>query len=145
MSDLLKAKDGRPSKYKPEYCQLLIDHMSKGLSFETFGAVINVNRDTIFEWVKVHKDFSDAKIEAIAKCQLFWENLGVEHILNVTKSQSEGGVTKSGSKSLNASVWIFNMKNRFKWRDKQVDENDTINVNVSLADRISKARSRVGK
>ena len=27
---------GRPTKYKPEYCEMLIEHMSEGLSFESF-------------------------------------------------------------------------------------------------------------
>ncbi|MEE8234088.1 MAG: hypothetical protein V3R41_05360, partial [Gammaproteobacteria bacterium] len=93
---------------KEEYCQMLIEHMSKGLSFESFAAITDTCRDTIYEWVKVHKEFSDAKRGAFAKSQLFWEEIGIEGLFN--------GKNK---KSLNSAVWIFNMKNRFNWTDKQ--------------------------
>lgn len=144
--DVEKASRGRPTKYKPEYCQMLIDHMSTGLSYDTFSAIIEVNIDTLYEWEKVHKEFSEAKKVAVGKCLIFWEKLGVDHILNISESESMGpGMTSSKSRSLNAAIWVFNMKNRFKWRDKQADEASDININLTLADQMAKARLRVGK
>lgn len=98
-------KIGRPTSYKPEYCNKLIEHMKKGYSFESFGAIANVNRDTLFEWAKVHKDFSDAKRMATEHCRLFWETLGIM-------------ACQGFAKNFSAAAWIFNMKNRFGWRDK---------------------------
>jgi len=115
--------EGRPTKYKTEYCHLLIEHMANGLSYEAFAGLIGVSKHSLYEWEKVHEEFSDAKRIAVEKSRLFWEKLGVDHILNVSESFGEG---QSKSKSLNASVWIFNMKNRFKWRDKQPDETDVV-------------------
>ena len=138
--------NGRPTKYKPEYCQMLIEHMAQGLSFETFAAVIKVNQDTLHEWVKVHPSFSEAKKVAFNNCLLFWEKLGIDHIINTSDSESQGeGMGYSKSRSLNSAVWVFNMKNRFKWRDKQPEETDTLNINLSLADQLAKARQRVVK
>lgn len=117
--------NGRPSLYKPEYDQMLIDHMATGLSFESFAAITDTCKDTLYEWAKVHPSFSDAKKKAVQKCRLFWEKLGVDHILNISEtSKSSDGSNYSKSKSLNASIWIFNMKNRFKdeWREKQETE-----------------------
>jgi hypothetical protein len=105
------AGQGRPSKYKKEFCQKLIDFMAKGFSFEAFSGHIEVNQDTLHEWAKRHPDFSEAKDMAFAKNREFWEALGINGIHNESWHQG-------GSKSLNASVWIFNMKNRFKWRDR---------------------------
>ena len=123
---------GRPTKYDENYCQMLIDHMDQGLSFETFAAVIKVNQDTLHEWVKVHPSFSEAKKVAFNKCLLFWEKLGIDHIINTSDSESQGeGVGSSKSRSLNSAVWVFNMKNRFKWRDKQPDEADVVVNNVN--------------
>lgn len=110
---------GRPTKYKQEYCQLLIDHMAQGYSYETFPAIIDVCIKTIYTWETEYKEFLQAKMKAFSLCQKFWEELGVKHILNESWSEGKGA---GGSKSLNASVWIFNMKNRFKWRDRQPDE-----------------------
>lgn len=105
---------GRPTKYDPKYCQMLIDHMATGLSFETFGATIDVARATIFNWADEHAEFLDAKKRAFDKCQVFWEKIGVDHILNVTEKRGFDSTTQS----LNTGVWVFNMKNRFKWTDR---------------------------
>lgn len=98
-------KVGRPSKYKEEYCSKLISFMAKGFSFEAFAGKISVNTDTIYEWAKKHKEFSDAKKKASAKSRLFWEEIGIDGAM--------------GSEDFNNTAWIFNMKNRFNWRDKQ--------------------------
>lgn len=100
---------GRPSKYDPKYCEMVIDHMSKGLSFESFAGFLGVNRDTVYEWAVKHKEFSDAKTVGLEKCRLFWEKLGIGYIIS------------KSSRSLNSSVYIFTMKNRFpkEWRDRQ--------------------------
>lgn len=128
-----ESKSGRPSKYKPQYCLDLIIHMAEGYSYESFAALINVNPDTLYEWEKVHSEFSEAKKTAFVKNLLFWEKLGIDFVLNETHEEEneEERVYKKTSKSLNPTVWIFNMKNRHKWRDKQKDEVDTvINNNV---------------
>lgn len=104
---------GRPTKYRPEFCQDLIDHMSKGYSYETFGAALydkygkefGVHKDTLYEWEKEHSDFSDAKKVAFMKCQQEWEELGIKG-------------TQGSFIAFSGSTWIFNMKNRFKWRDR---------------------------
>ena len=102
---------GRPSKYDPKYCEMLIEHMSKGYSFESFGAVIGSNRDTLYEWAKRHSEFSDAKKHANDRCLEFWEKQGIEGLYSY----------EDGPK-LNSSVWIFNMKHRHRWRDRHEEE-----------------------
>lgn len=98
---------GRPTKYKPEYDEKLVIHMAQGLSFEAFAGDIDVNQDTLHEWVKVHPSFSEAKKRAFAKCQIFWERIGIR-----------GLFVEKGEAPLNTGVWVFNMKNRFKWTDR---------------------------
>jgi hypothetical protein len=107
-----KRSRGRPTKFKREYCEMLITHMSAGFSFESFAGVINVNQDTLHEWAKKHKNFSESKEMAFSKCRLFWENIGIQVCL--------------GRSQINASIWIFNMKNRFGWRDKEREEDERV-------------------
>lgn len=97
---------GQPTLYKPEYCEELISHMEKGLSFESFGAIANCCADTLYEWVKVHPEFSDARKTAIMKCRIFWEKIGMNGMAGKIKN-------------FQAAIWIFNMKNRFHWSDRQ--------------------------
>ena len=104
---------GRPSKYKPEYDQMLIDHMASGLSFESFAGLIHVCDDTLREWEKVHPSFSASKKIGFARNRLWWEQMGNAHITH-TDSKFES------TPKLNSTVFIFNMKNRFpkEWRDR---------------------------
>lgn len=129
---------GRPTKYRKEYCQLLEDHMASGLSLESFGGVVGVCEDTVHEWCKKHADFSESKRKGVAASRVFWEKLGVDHIVNRTDSiRNPDGSTQSKSRSLNSSAWIFNMKNRFGWRDKkdiELDGDLDFNLNYNLDD-----------
>ena len=108
---------GQPTKYKKEYCQKLVDFMAQGYSFEAFAGHVSVDRDTIYEWANVHKEFSDAKKEAFSKSREFWEQIALKNL----HLPHQGG-------SFNATVWIFNMKNRFGWKDnielKQTDDKE---------------------
>lgn len=119
-----------PSKYKPEYCERLEAHMSKGLSMESFAGTIGVCRDTLYEWMNAHKAFKEAKKRGESQSLLWWEQQGIDGLYNVTTRDAEGG---SSTVSMNAAVWCFNMKNRFGWKDKQevVAEVETKNSTVS--------------
>lgn len=121
-----KPDKGRPSKYKSKFCQMLIDHMSEGLSFESFAAVIDVNKDTLYAWSSEGnpsfiKEFSEAKKKAFAQNLLWWEKAGKEGLWDKMEFDEKG--RKKTYKSLNSTLWIFNMKNRHKWRDRvEADE-----------------------
>jgi len=74
---------GRPTKYKKEYCDALIEFFDvepeqvitpKGImlkgrmpTLERFACEIGVNIDTIHEWRNKHDAFSDAHAHAMAK------------------------------------------------------------------------------
>ena len=104
---------GRPSKYDPKYCDEIVEFMSQGYSIEAFAGLIGVTKSTLYLWIKEHPEFSDAKTLGEAKSQLYFERIGNEHLVNV----------KDGPQ-LNTSFWIFNMKNRFKWRDNMDIKSD---------------------
>ena len=98
-------KTGRPPKYKPEFCALLIEHMESGLSFESFAGLVKVAISTIDAWVKQYEEFRGAKKLGEAQCRLFWEKLGRAGTLGQIKG-------------FNTPTYIFNMKNRFGWSDR---------------------------
>lgn len=102
---------GRPSKYKPEFCQELIEAGKEGYSIEAFAGKIGVSRECIYEWTRVHPEFSDAKKVFETASQRYWESVGKLGMLGQVKN-------------FNAAVWIFSMKNRFKWRDVTTVETD---------------------
>ena len=110
---------GRPPKYKKEFCQKLIDHMSKGFSYEGFAGKIDTHRDTLYHWEKLYPEFSDAKKKAFIKCMNYWEEMGMA-----------GTVGKI--KGFSTPMWIFNMKNRFKWADRHEHAVDTDQNEIKL-------------
>lgn len=101
--------------------------MSKGLSFESFGADANVGVSTLYEWLERHVEFAEAKKEADTKCQKWWESAGIMGM--------SGKINK-----FNAAVWIFNMKNRFKWRDVSVVKTESDDSKVTDDELIKSAK-----
>lgn len=103
--------EGRPTKYKPEFCELYIEHGKKGGFVEAFPAFLHektkviVCQDTIYEWAKVHPEFSEAKKLGDAYCCKWWQEKA--------EDAAEGGV-----KGFPSGPWIFIAKNKFGWRDQ---------------------------
>ena len=117
---------GRPTKYKEEYCKTLIETMTGGLSYEAAAAVIGVNTSTLYEWEKKHPEFSNAKREAFGQSRLFWEKAGI------------GGMYMGGKDNpFNSTVWVFNMKNRFGWKD---NTNHTIAADIKTTIKVDHAK-----
>jgi hypothetical protein len=113
---------GQPTKYRPEYCDLLIEHMRQGLSFESFAAIVGTHKQTLYNWCDARPEFLDAKKRATELCRLWWEKAGL------------GGMYMGGKDNpFNATVWLFNMKNRFGWRDKQeIEQKGSQTVHIQI-------------
>jgi len=108
----LGGNGGRPTKYKPEYCDMIIEHFQKEPvitlykeeynrdgslkcktpiitaaqfpTFQSFAANIGVNIDTLHEWKKIHEDFS----ESYARAQELQEHIWlVNSMSNLYNSQ----------------------------------------------------------
>jgi transposase-like protein len=115
--------EGRPSKYDPEFCEVMISAMeTEGLSLGAVAGLIGVSRDTLYEWTTVHPEFSGAKKIGEAKAQLFWERKNVS-------------LANNGSAGPGASTAIvFALKNRAKadWRDV-IEQKHTGDANNPIA------------
>ena len=51
---------GRPTTYRPEYCEMVIVHMAKGKSLTAFAGSIRVSADAVYDWIRAYPEFSDA-------------------------------------------------------------------------------------
>jgi hypothetical protein len=117
------AKPGQPTKYRESMCQEVIEFMKQGYSKEAASAHLGISEESFYQYIKQHKEFSEAVKEGTRQSLLFWEKLGIQG--------ASGG-------EINAPTWIFNMKNRFGWRDKQEISGDpekplvpVLNVTIS--------------
>jgi transposase-like protein len=118
---------GRPTKYRPEIVNEVVPFMSQGYSKEALAGHLKICKNTLYEWIEQYPDFSDAINKGTVESLKFWEKIGIENILNVSESDGKN----SRSQSLNATAWIFNMKNRFKWNDNKEENDRPIVVNLN--------------
>lgn len=88
---------GAPTKYRQDFCEKLVTHMSKGLSFATFAHEVNVSLDTLYDWADAHKEFLESKKAGEIAQKSYLEKIGVA----LATGQIQGNVT----------AWIFIMKN----------------------------------
>lgn len=101
---------GRPTKYDPKYCEQLITYMALPASFESFAGEIGVDRDTLYEWRKKHKEFSDAHKKGKMKTLHTFEKI----LRLYGKGQMKG----------NIAAVLFQMKNLTTFRDDPVTQED---------------------
>lgn len=112
---------GRPTDYKPEYCQTMIDLMSQGYSYAAVAAELNVCRDTLDDWAARNPEFLRAKRDGNDKRITWWER--------------HARAKMTGESKASDTVLIFMLKNAAKdlYGDQQTI-NQTITHNVANVD-----------
>ncbi len=95
---------GRPTLYEPEFCAQVVAYMAKGFSLTAFAGHIRVARETIYEWARVHPEFSDA-VKVAMGCRV--------EVL-------EEGLLDTSMPSPQITARIFALKNASPqdWRDR---------------------------
>jgi len=73
-------KRGRPTKYKPIYCDMVQESAARGESLYEFAASIGIARVTIEDWSKLHLEFANAVARAKTINQSWWEQKGRESL-----------------------------------------------------------------
>lgn len=75
---------GRPSEYRPEFCELVEELGAQGKSKIQMAAACGVSKiDTIDYWCAKFPEFSDAFGKAMILSQAFWEEIGREGVWDV--------------------------------------------------------------
>lgn len=100
---------GRPSKYKPEYCEQILELGKQGKSIAQMASFFDVDKASIFDWAAAHEEFSTALARAKAHSQTWWEDKAQAHL---------------GSRDFNAQLWLKSVASRFRedYTEKQVTE-----------------------
>ena len=107
---------GRPSEYRPEFCDTIIAVAERGGSAKRRAVAIGINPSTYYRWIDPSSDhyipeFHAAHERAEGLCYAWWEDVGNEHLV----------VSKDGPR-LDPQVYRLNMMNRFGWGEKQQQE-----------------------
>lgn len=64
---------GRPTKFRPEYCEAVIEHCSSGASLTSFAGSIGASRRVLANWCERWPEFGEAVEIAKAKACGWWE------------------------------------------------------------------------
>lgn len=107
-------------KYNPDFCDLLVEHMRGGFTFESFSGRVGVHPSTIYKWKQKYPEFSEACEIGFRAALYHWEQ--------IHKNAADG--TAKG----NAAAIIFKLKNTFRewYKDRQeIDHTHAAEIRVS--------------
>ena len=105
---------GRPTLYRPEYCQRAIDFMAQGYSVTALAGHLGMSKDAIYDWINHYPDFC--------------------HAINKGRAARVAALEKkllSTSQGVGVTAAIFALKNADpdEWQDRYNTES-TVNVRV---------------
>jgi transposase len=108
-----KHPGGRPTLYREEYCERVVELGRVGKSIEQIAADIGVSTRVLFDWRDKHEKFLHAMEYAKELEQTWWEDQAQAYMVE----------THQGPK-LNASLWSRSMAARFpkKYRESVKQE-----------------------
>ena len=98
--------DDLPDDWK----DIVIDCGQEGGSEVEMRCLLGIGDSAWYTLMEDSDDFRRTIKQARALCEVWWER--------------QGRKMAAGADG-NATVWIFNMKNRFRWRDKPAEDDDT--------------------
>ena len=126
---------GRPTKYRKEIADTLPDHFKEGQSVVEVCGEIGISKDTFYKWCAKYPKFSDSYKKGLLYSQQWWEKIG------------RAGTV--GKVPINPTMWIYNMKNRFRedWNDRvQIEHSGDLTVTaLSPEEREKRIAELIGK
>ena len=116
---------GRPTDYRPEFCELLVEKMKEGNSLASFAVDVGVSRDTCYDWMKAQPDFLYAYKRGQDCALEFWEKMLKRCAMGIPL-KIDGVVYKN----YNVTAMIFLMKARFtEYKDQLLLQTQEMDYN----------------
>lgn len=114
------------SLYKPEYCEMLIDHMTEGFSYKSFAGKLGITKQALYKWEKDHPEFAEAKEIGLSRSLYWWEALSLEHA-----RYSQRGYR------VDPVFWKYNMTVRFSedWREETIQHQHQTITEVTITEK----------
>ena len=93
------AKMGRPTLYKPEFCEQVIELGKQGKSITQMAAKLEVDKASLLKWRDEKDDFSTALRVALTYSQDWWEDKAQTGLID---------------RNFNAALWKHCVTSRFR-------------------------------
>ena len=95
--DLLKR--GRPTEYRPEFCELVLELGEEGKSFTQMAVKTGHDKASLIRWKEQFPEFRIALTRALERSQCWWEDQAQIALKN---------------RDFNAALWHKNVASRFR-------------------------------
>lgn len=125
---------GRPTLYRPEFCEKVIEFGKEGYSIVEMATELGVVRQTLRDWCERHPDFLDAFAQACEEAHAYWARMGRQMALD---------------RGFNSNHWQFVMRAYFgvgrdmdkpaEAEDQRLDKDDRV---IEVEYRVVKAENR---
>lgn len=116
---------GAPTKYRKDFHPKDFIRLSKkGMTLTEIALEWDVDRDSIYEWGRRHKEFSVAIKTGRSFAEAAWTKLGRQAMMGPIEDKATG---KKYNVNLGYYVWLS--KNLFKWSDR-VEEKQEVQQEV---------------
>lgn len=103
------SRTGRPPKitkvWADKQADVLADMFREGQGVAEVCAGLNICKNSFYKAIDISANFSDAYKRGCELSEAWWTRLGRDGASKMVDIQP--------------ATWIFNMKNRFDWREKQ--------------------------
>lgn len=109
----------RPSEYKPEYCHILLDCLSKGMLDCEIYDVLDICKNTFLKWRRENPEFEQAYQKGMPKCEAWW--------LRKMREKWEAGKDKG----FKYCAMIMNSK--FNYRENAQSAGTTNNTQINVS------------
>ena len=94
-----KHPGGRPTKFRQDICERVVELMAEGRSLDGCAALLGVHPDSLSEWQRVYPEFSGAVRAGRAAATTFWEGRLLD-------------IAKGGSGNAQAIQWALRNRSR---------------------------------
>lgn len=122
------------SKYKPEYCQQVVEICKDGGSLVEFAAHISIGKQTLYDWRKRHPEFEKACQVAMAKSEQWWTKVGREGLFMGGKDNP-----------FQSSLYNFTMSARFGWSQKKESKIESDSLAALIMETVKDDDDALGK
>lgn len=137
-----KAKDGRPSKYKPEFSKQAYKLCLLGATDKGLANFFEVTESTLNLWKQQHPEFSESlkagkeEADAVVASSLFHRATGYSHPdvdIKIFKGKIiKTPLTKHYPPDSTAAIFWLKNRNPKQWRDKQEIEHSVSEKQVMI-------------
>ncbi len=120
------AKTGRPSLYRKEFHnQDFLEQSNMGNDIRQIARAWGIDRSSIYEWAKKHKEFSHTIKKGQELCEAWYIDLGKAAMVGKAREKNGNPI------KVDLGWYVWMTKNICKWTDRVEQKNEITGKNGS--------------